>query len=486
MRSSAPMVEAVAERSPSSAADHSSRGRPEERRILLVALLTGGTILAGMAADFGALTAVGVASALVGAVVSPSLGVATLAFMTSLQVPSAFSPFGFHAVLIGGILVGSVLRLPAERPHLKLGAPAFFLLAWLVFVVVQQVPDAVSGYRGLEGSFVLAQFKQVLIGTGAAIAAGVVLNHRRPYPYLIAAVASATLAGIIAIAASSGLTVGTPLEHLVATSEVGLRATGPFGNSNYFGLLEATAIAVVTGWMVWTHARSARLLLFATCMLLGIAIALSYSRGALIALASGIASLAFSRSRLLGAAFLAVTVVVVIALYPAFQALRLDQTFGSAGTDAYIALDRSDSQRIQAVQAGLELFGSSPLFGVGFGHYHFLSAPIVGDQAITFSHNWYVQVLAEQGVIGAILWGLLLLTVVAALRSRPPFPRAIGLAVFAVYVVGSLFAEPPTSFQTSGLAILVLVAALTSDWTSAHERSDAAPLDPSYRPALNS
>lgn len=463
--SSASKAEALSERSGGGASAYILTARADDHHTLLVALLIGGSILAGMAADFGPLTAAGASIAVFAGLISPSVGLATLAFMMSLQPPAIFSPFGFHAVLIVAILLGCVYRLPFARPRLRMGAPAFLLLAWMLYVTAQQFPDVIFGYPDRQGEFVAGQFKQVLTGVGAVIAAGLVLSQRRPYPFLVAGLASALLAGMLAIATFAGLDAGSPLKHLLAQSGVGLRASGSFGNANYFGICEAAALTAALGWVVWARSRRARSLLITTCAVIGVALALSFSRGALVAFAAGVVSLAFVRNRILGAAVLVLAIVAVVIWYPTFLQLRLGFTFGSAGPDAYLASDESDFERVQAGLAGLQLFTSSPLFGIGFGHYHFLSAPIVGNQAATFSHNWYFGLLAEQGAVGAVLWFLLLLTTVMKLRSRPPFPRSIGLAILVVYVVGSLFTEPPTSFQTSGFALLVLVAALASDWS---------------------
>lgn len=431
----------------------------------------------GMAADAGTVTVAGASVAIVAALVTPAVGLATLAFMAPLQPPAVFAPLGFHAALVAAILLGCLYRLPFDKPRLRIGAPAFLLFAWVALVTVQQLPDAIFGYRDrLLGEFVTAQFKQVLTGAGALVAAALVLSQRRPYPFLAAGLASAAIAAILAIMTSAGVSAGSPLGNLVAPSDVGLRASGPFGNPNYFGLFAATALTVAAGWATWVQSSRARPLLIATCVVLGVSVALSFSRAALIALAAGAVTLAFSRSRPLGMAILLVAMAAVVVGYPLFLESRLGITFGSTGVDAYVASDQSDLERAQAGLAGLQLFASSPLFGVGFGHYNTLSTPIVGDQAVTFSHNWYLSVLAEQGAAGAILWSLLLLTAVVRLRSRALFPRSVGLAVLAVYAVGSLFAEPPTSFQASGMALLVLVAAMVSDWT-------VSPQAPRSRPA---
>ena len=49
---------------------------------------------------------------------------------------------------------------------------------------------------------------------------------------------------------------------------------------------------------------------------------------------------------------------------------------------------------------------TSPIFGVGFGRYVFASGEFGVRGGV--AHNWYMTVLAEQGVVGIALWVLLL------------------------------------------------------------------------------
>jgi O-antigen ligase len=109
---------------------------------------------------------------------------------------------------------------------------------------------------------------------------------------------------------------------------------------------------------------------------------------------------------------------------------------------------------------------TSPLFGIGWGHYASMSSQFAGPEISLVAHNWFVSVLAEEGAVGVALTVLLLVTLVTALRSLPKSPRSIGFAVLGAYVVGSQYLEAPTTFETSVLPILVIVAALASDWTT--------------------
>ncbi len=65
--------------------------------------------------------------------------------------------------------------------------------------------------------------------------------------------------------------------------------------------------------------------------------------------------------------------------------------------------------RLLRVKAGLAMFQLNPIFGVGAGNY-VLYAPIwgVSEQAAGYSaHNEYVRLIAEFGLIGGLIYGLL-------------------------------------------------------------------------------
>jgi O-antigen ligase len=185
------------------------------------------------------------------------------------------------------------------------------------------------------------------------------------------------------------------------------------------------------------------------------------SRGAFIALFGGLVALALTRSGRLGVAVVVVGLVVTLFVYPAFVDWRLGGT-NLAATAA--ALARSDEARLGGVLAGLALFGASPIFGVGFGQYSFMAVTLAGSPVPIAAHNWYLNVLGEAGLVGTVLWLLLLVSVVRRIRSSHPVARPIGWAVFGTLVVGSIFLEPPTSFQTSGLTVLVLTAVVVAEW----------------------
>ena len=446
-------------------ATHTASGAPQATngRLLLAAAPIAGAIVLGMLWDIQSLTAIAAIAALLSAVVSPPVGLILLAFMGPLKSPDVIPPPGFNFALLGAILMGCIYRLPIDRPRVRLTAPALLLLAFLLYAFVQQSPEMIAVYLGDEPHRLGGRLIQLAACAGTAIAAGYVVSQQRPYVFLAAGLGAACVASLLTISENYGGVASSPLADVLTQTDNGIRAVGSFGNPNYFGQFLATAIATAVGWSLLTTQRMLRWLLLGVAVLAGAALALSLSRGAIGALLAGMACLAMLRSRPLGAAFVVLGLVGAVVVYPAFVEWRL----GSATGAAYSALNASDAYRLSAVLAGPQLFLSSPLFGVGFGQYSVLSAQFTAGHFAIESHNWYINVLAEQGLVGAVLWALLLVSVVLRLRVRPAPARLVGFGVLAVYTAGSLSTTQPTDLQTSVLPLIVISAALVGDWSQA-------------------
>jgi hypothetical protein len=453
--------------------------RPHDGWLLGAGLAISGLIVVGMLLESGAVMLVAALAAFAGSLAAPALGLVVLAFMGPLKPPPVIPAPGFDFVLVAAILLGCVYRLPFTRTRLSVSPPLLLLLAFVLYVFVQQLPDMASGYAGVRSHDVGYLFFQLLTGVGTLVAAGFVLRGRSPYPFLVALLMSATFAAALAIGTTDSVPV-KQLANLMPPSDIASRATGPFGNPNSFGQLLAYSITLAGGWCASTHSLRLRSGLLVTIGIMGYAVSLSASRGAMATLLAGGVALAFVRSRALGFAVAGVAVLLVVVGYPMLVDWRLTTEAGSGSSAAIVALAASDEGRLSAVLAGPAIFAMSPIFGIGFGQYKFMS-PLVADHgAGLVAHNWYGTVLAEQGLAGIVLWLLMLVTVAAWLRLRPARPRSIGLAVLGAVVVGCLFLEPPTSFQTSVLPAITLVAALVGDWAgpprpTAPEKLGASP-----------
>ena len=197
---------------------------------------------------------------------------------------------------------------------------------------------------------------------------------------------------------------------------------------------------------------------------LAIATALSLSRGAALAGLAGCTVMVVARWRRAGVLLLVVGFLAAVVLYPLFVQWRLESLTGSASAQAYLIMADSDAGRLAGVLAAPTLFLTAPLFGIGLGHFVPYSI-----QAGLFSpinaHNWYLTVLAEQGIVGVILWAATVIAAVETLRRRPDPGRQFGFAVLAALATSSLFLEPPTTFQLIAAPLILLAAAAVGDWS---------------------
>jgi O-antigen ligase len=438
-----------------------------DSRIVGPALVIGGAILAGMALESTPLTTVAALAAIFVALISPVVGLALIAFMGPLQPPLVIPAPGFNALLVAAAVLGCVYRLPIDRPRIRFNAPMLLLTGFVLYVAVQQTPEMVAGYTGSVGYLSYSLFRELVTGFGTVLVAAYVLPGRSPFPFLAIVLVSAILATVLAILTVNSPVVGPPLAGLLTHDVVAGRGIGPFGNANYFGLFEAIAIVTAVGLSFGIRSVPLRWVLLAASVAFGIGVALSLSRGAIVALVAGLACLAFSRARArIAVGITAGLLAAGLVLFPIFLAWRLSITDGSASAASYSVLAQSDAGREGAVLAGPQLFLTSPLFGIGWGHYLPMSPQFTGPGNSINAHNWYMSVLAEQGTVGIVLTTMLLVALVAALRTRPTFPRSVGFGALGAYAVGLLFLEAPTTFETSVLPILVIVAALASAWTT--------------------
>ena len=121
-----------------------------------------------------------------------------------------------------------------------------------------------------------------------------------------------------------------------------------------------------------------------------------FSRGAYIGVAIGIVLISFLRKKI----FLVPLLLLLISwntLLPPSVVQRISMTKTETGE-----LEHSAVLRIEMWEQCKELFAKNPVFGVGFNTIPYLGL-VLGD-----SHNIYLKILVEQGVIGMIIFLILL------------------------------------------------------------------------------
>jgi O-antigen ligase len=337
--------------------------------------------------------------------------------------------------------------------------PGIVLLLGYVVISGLSVPPVLSGHPPeWTGS---AANELLRLSTGIALFLSATYLFRLiPYQIVLGlALAGATLAALLAVGDFFGF---LPFEGQLRglLSNFGrLRASGGFSDPNFLG--EYMALAVVFGLGALALARRPMKLLLAPIAILGVVcVAVTFSRGAYLAVLVGLVVLIGTRNRAVALVVVILAGIVALTLYPAF----LDARIGVAlSPHEALALLRSENSRTDLAAAAFAIFASSPVFGIGFGVFHFVSPSFAGDSAsiATYSHNQFLNILAEQGIVGVLLvTGIAVLLIVALAKSRSPL-RWAALAMGATYLVLSLFINSTTDFQGSSLLWLVMAAALT-------------------------
>ncbi len=315
-------------------------------------------------------------------------------------------------VLVGlgfiGIFVTRVRTLPVFRQQRRLIIGTALLVLWLTLSIAwAPAPGVAATEAGYWWLGALA-FLIVMTTPTSPRAIGLIA---------LAFVIGATLAAVIGLA-SGGLSTATDSVGQTTQTVVNGRLTGGGGDPNVQAAGFIAAMFLAMGLYNVYRRRAARIGLIAAFMLITVAFFATESRGGLLALGvSTIAALVLfpdQRRRILGFVMVGVVIAgIATAAQPGSLSRITDFGGGTSG--------RSD---IWAV--AVKVFEQHPLVGVGLDNfqvveprYALLHRTVTRVQYITGStpyrvHNTYLQVLAENGIIGLVAY---LAFLIASLRA---------------------------------------------------------------------
>jgi O-antigen ligase len=117
-------------------------------------------------------------------------------------------------------------------------------------------------------------------------------------------------------------------------------------------------------------------------------------------------------------------------------------------------IEASGAHRLDLWHHAMGLFKSNPVFGIGFGGFGFT----VPEGELTDTHNLYMKMLSEQGIIGITL--LLLIFMKAFLSgwrlskiSKTPFQKGLGFGFMGAIIalmLANLFGDRWSFFALGG------------------------------------
>jgi O-antigen ligase len=226
---------------------------------------------------------------------------------------------------------------------------------------------------------------------------------------------------------------------------------GPFVNRNHFAGFLEMGIGLAGGLLIGRGARREWLAVYGSALLLMCAgLVLSASRGGVLALVAELVFLIVIAApgssnknkqgallRTVGALLLATATVIGSIFLVGSEGLvanfaQLEKEAGNEATNPTDSFDRYSRRDIW--HASWQLIKVHPVAGVGLGAFQFAYTrydPSSGSQRVEQSHNDYLQILADAGLLGGLLALVFLILLFmhgfGALNMRDQRHRAIAL-----------------------------------------------------------
>jgi O-antigen ligase len=351
------------------------------------------------------------------------------------------------AVLFGGLVIASLVASLGIKA-LRLG-PGF--TDALVIQLTRQYFVDLRGFPGLHAGMLLLE-GVLLFAAGARIAANRAGDARFLHRMAAAAAASATLAAAFNIARP----VGAAWHHEFFWASLrdladNFRWNEHYSDFNAAGSYFVMAALLAAGLTVSARGRR-RIVWILSAVTIATALWLTSSRAAMLAgfVAAGVALFIEEvsggrRARALRGAGIAAAGIILVALV----AVALPQR----GTQKSWFL--AGDVRLGLIQTGVRMMANRPVFGIGLGEFYqrsgeFSSPDLIAKFPVVAlhenAHNNFIQVAAELGVAGGILFAWLMVAPLIAIGRRAAATREpfllLTLAAVGAFVLTCLGGHP--------------------------------------------
>ena len=251
-----------------------------------------------------------------------------------------------------------------------------------------------------------------------------------------------------------------------------IRSTGAENDPNVFASNFFTPILICVAWIGTTTKKWFRLVLFGFAGVMLASVLLSYSRSAWVSLFVGILTIQLFQRKNPILLYIAIVLFVVFLISPTVQNLvlslwdRIVGLFVGGGDD-------STKFRVVLAMGALTMIADSSLLGVGFQgfstYFQYLYPP-QETQWIFEPHNDFYMVFAELGLLGFLLFVVIMYLIFRqALESVQWFRRihenawfqAVGLGFLASFVSYMIFAQFISGLMLNSL-FMILIALIFS------------------------
>jgi O-antigen ligase len=357
----------------------------------------------------------------------------------------AVTPFAFpHAIagttitlgkaVLAGVLAGLCMRVPCRAGT---GFPRLLGAAFAAIIFVNFATVAVAAHRieAVRESLKWVEYAAFFAAIFFAYAAD-------PRVRVVRTIWMLSMM-LVAVCALAELFTGAG-SVLLVTPHVLPRIAGALEGPNQLGGYLEVAIAAIAAWQVRDPDRRGASIL----ALMGMALALSFSRAALGGTGLALLVIAWNERGLIVRAWALVAGAIagyaaVLAGTPELSAGALFSAIaGERASDSYAALSGGVGTRSELWRAALALFRSHPVLGVGAGNYQYDLAQAGLRGVRTQANNWYLQALAEGGIVLFAATSTWIVAVFAALRSHVRrSPWALGALAASVAMVAHGFAD---------------------------------------------
>lgn len=334
--------------------------------------------------------------------INPMIGFIAVILLIPASTFPSLTPSFFNIIqnitpikVIGGVTVVSAFMhrmVDKERAQISLSPQAVIFIIYLIYIVM-------SGFlqRGAQTRVV---FTKYISFTMFFYLTTVLIGSVKRFKITIwACVLTMALASFMAL-----------FEYIRLQKYGVVRPSAMFGDSNLFAISLLIVLSFAYYRILGEKSIRNRFLAIGSFGILFTSLILTLSRGGMIGFMGGFVTAVLKIKKKGWIAIILILGIIVTGLImPKEFWHRVDIAKQEIELQDKTA-DLSTERRIMLVKAGWRMFVSKPVFGVGPGNFYWKSREFA-DIIAGMSHNVYIGVLAELGIVGFLLFiGLIHLT----------------------------------------------------------------------------